>query len=146
MLYLFNPFFFGLYTNTHTHTFCNDKGTILELLSKLNLPAFFHWTAKLYGDMFEKYLKKKVRMPLSTQIYRAHKLWVHMMNLYGDICYHPSPLQLFLESLLSSCCFYPQGMVKTNILHCNSDPRSEVIGVGLANEVGYLFFPSGQRK
>lgn len=58
------------------------------------------------------------------------------MNLYGDI---------FPESLLSSSCFYPQGIVKTNILHCNSDPRSEVTGLGLANEVGY-FFPLGTKK
>lgn len=35
------------YTHTHTHKFCNDKGTILELLSKLKLPATFHWIAQL---------------------------------------------------------------------------------------------------
>lgn len=31
--------------------FYNEKSTILELLSKLNLPAIFQWITKLYDDM-----------------------------------------------------------------------------------------------
>ena len=42
-------------THTHAHFLCHNKVIILELLSKLNLPPFFHWIDKLYSDMFHRY-------------------------------------------------------------------------------------------
>lgn len=63
---------------------------------------------------------------------RDESIWRYLLEFL--------PLRPLSGMSLSPCCFYPQGIVKTSTLHCNSDPRSGVIGAGLANEVGFFFF------
>lgn len=154
LVYLFNLLSFGPYTHTHTqrhvctHSGINSVTTRVQSWSCFSsstcLPSF-HWTAKLYGAMLDGYLQNKSE---SCSVYKVmeflsceYRWWIYMV-IFISI---PAPFFLLSEESLPSGCFYPQGIVKTNTLHCNSDLGSEVTGLGLANEVGY-FFSLGTKK